>query len=89
LHFGTFLWREIPLEVAITKSLFTMMYCALALLLAPAAALVAPAAQSRRVQTITHAFVGATSPMGYFDPLQFSKDKSDETISKYREHELK
>mmetsp|Transcript_26488 Transcript_26488/g.89131 ORF Transcript_26488/g.89131 Transcript_26488/m.89131 type:complete len:192 (+) Transcript_26488:957-1532(+) len=66
-----------------------MMYCALALLLAPAAALVAPAAQSRRVQTITHAFVGATSPMGYFDPLQFSKDKSDETISKYREHELK
>merc|ERR1719198_406334 len=33
--------------------------------------------------------VGDCAPLGYFDPLGFSKDASPETMKKYREAELK
>ena len=33
--------------------------------------------------------VGITAPMGFFDPLGFSKNKSDSTMQHYREAELK
>jgi hypothetical protein len=32
---------------------------------------------------------GASAPLGFFDPLGFTKDASQETINKYREAELK
>jgi hypothetical protein len=32
---------------------------------------------------------GSTAPLGFFDPLGFSKDASPETMKKYREAELK
>ena len=32
---------------------------------------------------------GVTAPLGYFDPLGFSKDASPETMKKFREAELK
>jgi hypothetical protein len=33
--------------------------------------------------------VGASAPLGFFDPLGFSKNASPETLAKYRESELK
>jgi hypothetical protein len=33
--------------------------------------------------------VGSSAPLGFFDPLGFSKGASEETMKKYRESELK
>jgi light-harvesting complex I chlorophyll a/b binding protein 4 len=62
--------------------------------LAGSAAAFAPASQTKSVQTSLSAWkddtvVGITAPVGFFDPLGFSKNKSDEMMSYYREAELK
>jgi hypothetical protein len=33
--------------------------------------------------------VGSSAPLGFFDPLGFTKGASAETLAKYRESELK
>ena len=62
--------------------------------LAGSAAAFAPASQSTKSQTSLAAWkedtvVGITAPVGFFDPLGFSKSKSDEVMNYYRESELK
>ena len=54
----------------------------------------APAQQQARSTTSLAAWkdetvVGITAPMGFFDPLGFSKGKDDATMNLYREAELK
>merc|ERR1711957_898476 len=41
------------------------------------------------VQAKVGGLIGDCAPLGYFDPLGFSKDASPETMKKYREAELK
>ena len=58
------------------------------------AAAFAPAQQAKTSSTSLSAWkddtvVGITPPVGFFDPLGFSKGKSDETMAYYRESELK
>ena len=48
----------------------------------------APARQSSRT-VVSAALVGITKPMGYFDPLQLSKGKSEADMNQLREYELK
>jgi len=57
----------------------------------PAAALrtAAPALQQSAVVCKIEGMAGSCPPLGYFDPLGFSKDASPETMKKYREAELK
>ena len=47
-----------------------------------------PARESSRT-VVTAALVGVTKPMGYFDPLQLSKGKSEADMNQLREYELK
>jgi hypothetical protein len=54
----------------------------------------APAQQQTRSSSSLSAWkdetvVGLTAPMGFFDPLGFSKGKSDDIMQHYRESELK
>merc|ERR1711981_141870 len=63
-----------------------------ALLISCATALLhAPARRQQRAATMTMSveLVGATKPMGYFDPLGFSRGKTLEQMQQYREAELK
>lgn len=58
------------------------------------AAAFAPASQTKSVETSLAAWkddnvVGITAPVGFFDPLGFANNKSDEIMSYYRESELK
>merc|ERR1719311_1937674 len=53
------------------------------------AALRAPQLQPLSAQLKVNGMVGDCKPLGYFDPLGFSKDASPETMAKYREAELK
>ncbi|KAH8069575.1 chlorophyll A-B binding protein [Aureococcus anophagefferens] len=48
----------------------------------------APERQSSRT-VVSAALVGITKPMGYFDPLQLSKGKSEADMNQLREYELK
>ena len=63
------------------------------LIITGAAALIAPPAArhaSRGAPTMAvDGLVGATKPMGYFDPLGLSKGKSLEQMKQFREAELK
>jgi len=49
---------------------------------------VMPSAVSPSVSMVVD-MPGVTAPLGFFDPLGFSKDASPETMKKYREAELK
>jgi len=55
----------------------------------------APASQTTRAPSSLAAawadetVVGVTAPVGFFDPIGFSKGKSDKTMTYYREAELK
>mmetsp|Transcript_38113 Transcript_38113/g.123321 ORF Transcript_38113/g.123321 Transcript_38113/m.123321 type:complete len:222 (-) Transcript_38113:154-819(-) len=53
------------------------------------AALRAPQLQPLSAQCKVNGMVGDCKPLGYFDPLGFSKDASPETMAKFREAELK
>ncbi|EOD41827.1 light harvesting protein [Emiliania huxleyi CCMP1516] len=53
------------------------------------AALRAPQLQPLSAQLKVNGMVGDCKPLGYFDPLGFSKDASPETMAKFREAELK
>jgi hypothetical protein len=58
------------------------------------AAAFAPASQTAPIATSLSAWkeetvVGITPPVGFFDPIGFSKGKSDKTMTYYREAELK
>merc|ERR1719311_257083 len=53
------------------------------------AALRASQLQPLSAQCKVNGMVGDCKPLGYFDPLGFSKDASPETMAKYREAELK
>lgn len=57
------------------------------------AAAFAPAQTSQKSTSMSawkeETVVGVTAPMGYFDPLGLSKNKSDEMMNMYREAELK
>jgi light-harvesting complex I chlorophyll a/b binding protein 4 len=55
------------------------------------AAAFAPASQTSRATTSLSAWsdVGVTAPVGFFDPLGLSKNKSEKTMTYYREAELK
>merc|ERR1719198_2415647 len=58
----------------------------------PAAAMravTAPAIQQPAVMAKLEGMPGSCPPLGFFDPLGFSKDASPETMKKYREAELK
>jgi len=44
---------------------------------------------SSAVEMKVNGLVGDCAPLGYFDPLGFSKDASPETMKKFRESELK
>jgi len=58
---------------------------------APALLQRAPACASRSVASSMkiEGMVGDCAPLGFFDPLGFSKGASQETLNKYREAELK
>merc|ERR1719463_96718 len=47
------------------------------------------ACRTQEVVAKVNGLVGDCKPLGYFDPLGFSKDASPETMAKFREAELK
>ena len=68
----------------------------LALVVSGSAAFVQPAVLPRgasqcssTVEMKVNGMVGDCAPLGFFDPLGFSKDASPETMKKFREAELK
>lgn len=56
---------------------------------APAVPQSCVAARASVVTAKVNGLVGDCAPLGYFDPLGFSKDASPETMKKFREAELK
>ena len=56
---------------------------------APNSAVLRPASSSVAAQMKVGGLIGDCAPLGYFDPLGFSKDASPETMKKFREAELK
>merc|ERR1719199_213634 len=71
-----------------------MMKLSILLSMVGSAAAFAPAQQIAQSETSLSAWkdetvVGITAPMGFFDPLGFSKGKSEDIMTLYREAELK
>eukprot|EP00542_Grammatophora_oceanica_P006775 CAMPEP_0194067496 /NCGR_PEP_ID=MMETSP0009_2-20130614/86586_1 /TAXON_ID=210454 /ORGANISM="Grammatophora oceanica, Strain CCMP 410" /LENGTH=194 /DNA_ID=CAMNT_0038720525 /DNA_START=445 /DNA_END=1029 /DNA_ORIENTATION=- len=70
-----------------------MKIAALLTLFGSAAAFVPSGRTSRSTSTLAawqdDNVIGITAPMGFFDPLGFSAEKSDEVMNLYREAELK
>jgi len=52
-------------------------------------AVLAPRVEPAAISAKLEGMAGSSAPLGYFDPLGFSKDASPETMKKYRECELK
>lgn len=85
----TSLSAVLHLTMKITTALLALVGSAAAFAPAPQQQTAAKSSTSALSAWKDETVVGITAPVGFFDPLGLSKDKSDETMAYYRESELK